>query len=90
MKTFQMISGQDQKERYFWFLLRIVILIYHFKIFKPSYENNPSFLSANGLSNAQVQTALDFLNADFNSANSVWDIEFRLARFDPNWDAPMA
>ena len=39
---------------------------------------------ANGLSNAQVQTALNLLNSDFNSANLDWDIEFRLAKFDPD------
>ncbi len=40
--------------------------------------------SASGLTFTQVNSALSQLNADFNSTNPDWDIEFRLATFDPN------
>ena len=40
--------------------------------------------SSSGLTQAQVVTALSQLNADFNSVNLDWDIEFRLARFSPD------
>jgi hypothetical protein len=40
--------------------------------------------SSSGLTPAQVSTAISQLNADFNSVNLDWDIEFRLARFSPD------
>ncbi len=40
--------------------------------------------TATGISPSQVNIALSQLNADFNSANPDWDIDFRLATVDPN------